>query len=58
MGPSICEDKWSEVLASLERQHDTLLENYSDATQEIGNIRAALIKIGQLVKESYRITAN
>jgi hypothetical protein len=52
MEPSICEVKWSEVHASFERKHDTLLEKYPGAAQEVGNIRAALIKIRQLVKES------
>jgi hypothetical protein len=58
MEPSICEVKWSEVHASFERQHDTLLEKYPDASQEIGNIHKALIKIRQLVKKSPQVNGN
>jgi hypothetical protein len=37
--------KWSEVHASLEKQHDSLLKNHPDAAWEIEITRTALIKI-------------
>jgi hypothetical protein len=47
---SLSEIKWSGMLSSFERQHDSLLENNPDATQEIGIIRSTLIKIKELVR--------
>jgi hypothetical protein len=58
MVPCIYEINWSEVHASFERQHDILLEKYSNTAQEIGNIRAALIKIRQPVKEFPQVNGN
>jgi hypothetical protein len=58
MEPTACEVKWSEVHASFERQHDSLLENHPDAEQEISIIRKALIKIRQLVKASPAVNGN
>jgi hypothetical protein len=58
MEPTACEIKWSEVHASFERQHDSLLENHPDAEQEISIIRKALIKISQHVMASPAIKGN
>jgi hypothetical protein len=52
MEPIACEARWSEVHASFERQHYSSPENHPAAAQEIAKIRAALIKIRQLVKAS------
>jgi hypothetical protein len=45
MEPTVCETKWSGVHMSIERQHDSLLENNPDAAKEIEIIRTTLIKI-------------
>jgi hypothetical protein len=40
------------VLASFDKQHETLITNNPDATEEINFVRTKLIKIGQLIQTS------
>jgi hypothetical protein len=52
VGPTQCETRWSEVLASLDKQHETLIANNPEETEEINFIRTGLIKVGQLIQAS------
>jgi hypothetical protein len=40
------------VLASFDKQHETLIANNRKATQEINLVRTGLVKIGQLIQTS------
>jgi hypothetical protein len=40
------------VLASFDKQHETLITNNPDATEEINLVRTELVKIGQLIQTS------
>jgi hypothetical protein len=51
-GPTVCEKRWAEILASFERQHDDLLASHPDFKEDLGLIHAALITIRQLVYAS------
>jgi hypothetical protein len=50
VGPTQCETRWRAVLASFDKQYDTLIAKNPDATEEIKFIRTGLIKIGQLIR--------
>jgi hypothetical protein len=39
VGPTQCETRWRAVLASFEKQYETLIANNPDATEEIKLIR-------------------
>jgi hypothetical protein len=51
-GPTQCETRWRAVLASFDKQYETLVANNPDATKEINLIRTGILKIGQLIKNS------
>jgi hypothetical protein len=53
MEPTVCETKWSEVHASFEPQHGSLLKNNPDAALEIELIRTILIKIKNLYRHPH-----
>jgi hypothetical protein len=57
-GPTQCETRWRAVLASFDKQYETLIANNPDATKEINLIRTRLIKIGQLIQTSPQQTGN
>jgi hypothetical protein len=50
VGPTQCETRWKAVLASFDKQHETLIANNPDATEEINLIRTGLVKLGQLIQ--------
>jgi hypothetical protein len=50
--PTQCETRWRLVLASFDKQHETLITNNPDATEEINLVRTELVKIGQLLQTS------
>jgi hypothetical protein len=52
VGPTQCETRWRLVLASFDKQHETLITNNPDATEEINFVRTELVKIGQLIQTS------
>jgi hypothetical protein len=49
VGSTQCETRWRAVLASFDKQYETLIAKNPDATKEINLIRTGLIKIGQLI---------
>jgi hypothetical protein len=46
------------VLASFDKQYETLIDKMSDATKEINLIRTGFIKIGQLIQTSPQQNGN
>jgi hypothetical protein len=48
-GPTVCEARWSETLTSFDKHRDELVTAYQGAEEDIGLIRAALVKIGLLI---------
>jgi hypothetical protein len=58
MGPTQCETRWRAVLASFDKQYETLIAKNPDATKEINLIRTKLIKIGQLIQTSPQQNGN
>jgi hypothetical protein len=52
VGPTQCQTRWRAVLASFDKQYETLIANNPDATEEINLIRTGLKKIGQLLQTS------
>jgi hypothetical protein len=46
------------VLASFDKQHETLIAKNPDPTKEINLIRTGLVKIGQLIRTSPQQTGN
>jgi hypothetical protein len=47
VGSTQCETRWRAVLASFDKQHETLIANDPDATEEINLIRRGLVKLGR-----------
>jgi hypothetical protein len=52
VGPTQCETRWRLVLASFDKQHETLITNNPDATEEINFVRTKVVKIRQLIQTS------
>jgi hypothetical protein len=52
VGPTQCETRWRAVLASFDKQYETLIAKNPDATKKINLIRTGLIKIRQLIQTS------
>jgi hypothetical protein len=52
VGPTQNETRWRAVLASFDKQYETVIAKNPDATKEINLIRTGLIKIGQLIQTS------
>jgi hypothetical protein len=48
--PTQCEARWRAVLASFDKQYETLIANNPDTTEEINLIQTGLIKIGELIQ--------
>jgi hypothetical protein len=59
-GPTACEVRWKEVLASFarEEEEEELRTEYPDAREDIYLIQSALVTIGQLVRASPRENGN
>jgi hypothetical protein len=57
-GPTACETRWKEVLASFASQEEELLAAHPDAKEEIELVHTALVPIGQLVQASPRVNGN
>jgi hypothetical protein len=58
LGPTQCETRWRAVLASFDKQYETLISKNLDATKKINLIRTGLIKIGQLIQTSPQQNGN
>jgi hypothetical protein len=58
VGPTQCETRWRAVLASFDKQYETLIAKNPDATKEINLIQTGLIKIGQLIHTSPQQNGN
>jgi hypothetical protein len=52
VGPTQWETQWRVVLASFDKQHETLIDNNPGTTEKINLIRTELVKIGQLFQTS------
>jgi enamine deaminase RidA (YjgF/YER057c/UK114 family) len=52
VGPTQCETQCWAVLASFDKQCETLIANNPDPMEEINLFRTGLIKIGQLIQTS------
>jgi hypothetical protein len=57
-GPTQCETRWRAVLVSFDKQHETLIPNNPDATEEIIIIRTGIVKIGQLIQTKSTASCN
>jgi hypothetical protein len=57
-GPTACEKRWSEVLASFQRNLDTLTGQHPECIEDIKLIHAGLITVGQLIHASPRVNGN
>jgi hypothetical protein len=51
-GPTVCETRCSKTLASFVKHRSELVSAYQGAEEDIGLIRAALIQIGSLIRNS------
>jgi hypothetical protein len=58
VGPTQCEKRWKAVLASFDKQHETIIVNNSEATEKINLIRTGIVKIGQLIQTSPQQNGN
>jgi hypothetical protein len=58
VGPTQCETRWRALIASFDKQHETLIANNPDAMEEINLIWTGLIKIGQLIQTSPQQNGN
>jgi hypothetical protein len=58
VGHTQCETRWRAVLASFDKQYETLIANNPEAKEEIDFIRTGLIKIGQLIQTSPQQNGN
>jgi hypothetical protein len=58
VGPTQCETRWRAVLASFDKQYETLIANNPEATEEINLFRTGFIKIGQLIQTSPQQNGN
>jgi hypothetical protein len=58
VGPTQCETRWRAVLASFDKQYETLIPNNPDATKEINLIRTGLKVKGQLIQTSLQQNGN
>jgi hypothetical protein len=57
-GPTACEVRWKEELASFANQEEQLRTEHPDAKEEIYLVQSALVTIGQLVRASPRVNGN
>jgi hypothetical protein len=57
-GPTACEKRWAEILASFERNLNDLTAKHPDCNEEIRLIQSGLITIGQLIHVSPRVNGN
>jgi hypothetical protein len=51
-GPTVCETRWSNTLASFDKHHGELVTAYQGAEEDISLIRAALVQKGSLILSS------
>jgi hypothetical protein len=56
--PTVCEKRWREILNRFGNKHDELIAGHPDCQEEIGLVRTAIIKIGQLIHTSPTINGN
>jgi hypothetical protein len=56
--PTVCEQRWREILNSFENKYDELIAGHQDCQKEMGLVRTAIIKIGQLIHISPPINGN
>jgi hypothetical protein len=54
-GPTACEKRWSEILASFQRNLDKLRGEHPECIEDIRLIHSGLIAIGQLIHISPRV---
>jgi hypothetical protein len=57
-GPTACESRWSEILASFQRNVDKLTGEHPECIEDIRLIHSDLITIGQLIHISPRVNGN
>lgn len=57
-GPTVCEARWKEVLASFGSQDQGLIAVHPDAKEGSDLVRTILVTIGQLVQTSPRVNGN
>jgi hypothetical protein len=58
VGPTQCETRWRAVLASFDKQYETLIAKNTEATKEINLIRTGLIIIRQPIQTSPQQNGN
>jgi hypothetical protein len=56
--PTVCEKRWRDILNCFENKRDELIAGHPDCQEEIGLVRTAIIKIGQLIHTSTPINGN
>jgi hypothetical protein len=57
-GPTACGKRWTQILASFERNIEGLLSKHQDCTEEIRLIHASLLTLGKLVNISPSVNGN
>jgi hypothetical protein len=57
-GPTVCGKRWTDILASFERNLGDLVAQHPDFVEEIRMIQAGLVTIGQLIIDSPRGNGN
>jgi hypothetical protein len=50
LGQIACETRWTKILASFERHHDTLITAHTDPNEEIGSVHTALVRTSPRVQ--------
>jgi hypothetical protein len=58
VGPTQCDAQWSLVLASFDKQDETLITKNPDATHKTDLVRTAFVKIEQLIQISAQQNGN
>jgi hypothetical protein len=48
-GPTVCETRWSTIVATFQKNRDDLLTRHPDCIEEIDLLQTALLTIGQLI---------
>jgi hypothetical protein len=57
-GPTVCESRWGEIIASFEKKHKELLEEHPDCSEELALLRTGLHTIRQLIHISPPVNGN
>jgi hypothetical protein len=54
----VCETRWGKIISSFEKNHEELLEEHPDCSEELALLRTGLHTIGQLIHISPPVNGN